>query len=111
MKGRRKVNTEKWRTESQHESTTRNRLQSRIETEGRFLYIAARIGDRVEPAGRLAGGEIRSRLRNAHEKSADSGTLPPFSIGMLERRPPMLHGKVRADDISSNARAWEPCAC
>jgi hypothetical protein len=55
MKGRRKVKTEKWRTQSKHESTARKRLQGRIGTEGRFLDIAARMGKTMEPVGRLAG--------------------------------------------------------
>lgn len=55
MKGRRKVKTEKWRTKSEYESTARKLLQGRTGKEGRFLDIAARIGKRMEPVGRLAG--------------------------------------------------------
>lgn len=55
MKGRRKVKTDKWRTKLKYESAVRAILQGRTETEGRFIDIAARIGKRMEPVGRLTG--------------------------------------------------------
>lgn len=55
MKGRRKVKTEKWRIKSKNEDSARKLLRGRAQTQGRFLDIAAQAGNRMEPAGRLAG--------------------------------------------------------
>lgn len=55
MKGRRKVKTEKWRIKSENEDGSRELLQGRAQTQGRFLDIAAQAGKGMEPVGRLAG--------------------------------------------------------
>jgi len=55
MKGRRKVNTDKWRLKSENEGSARELLRGRAQTQGRFLDLAAQAGKGMEPVGRLAG--------------------------------------------------------
>jgi len=51
-----------------------------------------------------------SHLRCANERFSDTSALPQFTAGMLEHRPPMLQGKVRANPAPGDASAWQSSA-
>lgn len=55
MKGRRKIKTDKWNSIHKTERAARKLLEGRAHLDGYFLDIAARIGKKNEPNGRLAG--------------------------------------------------------
>ena len=74
MKGRRKVKTDKWRIKSENEDDARRLLRRRVQTQGRFLDIAAHAGKGMECSGLMKPDTHLGENARHREVSDDQAT-------------------------------------